>query len=695
MAGPRRLARGPATSATALLALLPPTAALLALLFLAGALISPASPLSPPVAAASTQEGPPPPEAERGVAYTLARRYAPIMMLREETDPPCQTSAEQYEPTNVDAVLRKPDVTLTAYIPGRGLIAVKRAPTHRDLAGLGDEYYLDLRGKALGDTCVYARDFKRLADAHRAVPTTYAHIAREPGHPGFALQFWFFWYFNQFNDLHEGDWEGMQLTFDAPTPQAAFDRGEEPQQMILFQHAGGERADWGDDKVQKDGTHPVVYPAAGSHATFYDSAVYVQNGQNGSGLGCDTTTEPLREVEPNAVLLPNRVPRTGEFEWLSYYGRWGEREKGYNNGPQGPQTKTVWREPFSWMAAQRSTSPRLPGGSVIGPQVAGAFCGAVSAASELVNLDIKSRFALIATLAVAAILIALFVGFTRWGPVDLENLPARRSFGQLVRTARQLYGRHWRVLLPVSAIAVVIVGGINLLAALLGNSHAIGDAAGRSGVNLALGDVIESIGRPVAMAVVSAIVVVVVRLQVEGQPRPGFGAAFRGMGSRFWRVVGGRLLYYLGLYGLAITIVGIPFAINKFVAWAFVQQEILFEDRKVRPAFHASADLVRGRWWHSVRVLVFLFLVSVVTGPVLTFALIFTSLPLTWVNLLGSVIFALLIPYVALGETLLYLDLKARTETEGVKPARSWRPWRPRQFGRVRGAPAPQPAPSG
>ena len=48
--------------------------------------------------------------------------------------------------------------------------------------------------------------------------------------------------------------------------------------MILFQHAGGERADWEDAKVEKEGTHPVVYPAAGSHATFYDSAVYVQNG---------------------------------------------------------------------------------------------------------------------------------------------------------------------------------------------------------------------------------------------------------------------------------------------------------------------------------------------------------------------------------------------------------------------------------
>ncbi|MBA3866947.1 MAG: hypothetical protein H0X42_11490 [Solirubrobacterales bacterium] len=204
----------------------------------------------------------------------------------------------------------------------------------------------------------------------------------------------------------------MQISFEAESPATAL--GEEPSQIILFQHAGGERADWTDGKVQKEGTHPIVYPAAGSHATFYDSAVYVENGQQGSGLGCDVTSEPLRELRPHPVLLPDHVTDRGRFRWLSYYGRWGEREKGYNNGPTGPQTKTVWKEPFSWMEDQRSTSPRLPGGSIVGPQVTKAFCSTVAAASELINLDAKSRPAAIATIAVTLILIALFVGLTRW-----------------------------------------------------------------------------------------------------------------------------------------------------------------------------------------------------------------------------------------------------------------------------------------
>ncbi len=625
-------------------------------------------------------------------AQRLAERYAPITMVREQQDPPCEETAEQYEPTSVDTVLGNPTVTLTHERPDGTLEDVKRAPTAADIAGLPDGYYLDLEGKVLGDTCVYARAFEKLVEAGRAPAIAYAHIAREAGHPGFVLQYWFFWYFNQFNDLHEGDWEGMQLSFEADSPEVAL--REEPSEIILFQHAGGERADWEDPKVQKEGTRPIVYPAAGSHATFYDSAVYIQNGQHGSGVGCDVTTEPLRELRVHPVLLPEVASRRGPFRWLSYEGRWGEREKGFNNGPTGPITKTVWREPFAWMADQRTTSPRLPGGSIAGPQITGAFCGAVASVSDFLNLETKSRpTAILSALGLIA-LIALFVGLTRWGPVDLERLRARRSFGQLVRTGRQLYGRHWRVLVPIAVIGLAIVAGTNQLARRLGTSSGANSAAGRSGVNLALGDLVEGFALPVAMAVVGAFVIVFVRQLVVGDP-VGLRGSGRGVRERVWRVIGAQLLGVLGIALLFLSVIGIPFGIWKLVGWAFVQQEVLFTDKSVRDAFRGSSDLVRGRWWHAVRTILFLYVLSVVAGPVLTVALVFSPLPLLWINLLGALIYSLVIPYVVLTETLLYFDLEARAESEPAKPRRSWRPWRPRQFGRRVLEPTPRPAASG
>lgn len=637
-----------------------------------------AVPLLVPAGAATAQP--------QAATQRLAEAYAPIAMLREQQDPPCDTTEEQYQPTSVDTVLGNPTVTLTHYVPGKGLEEVGKAPTASEIVGLGDDYYLDLRGDPLGETCVYAKDFARLVKEGKAPAIVYAHIAREAGHSGFALQYWFFWYFNQFNDLHEGDWEGMQVTFEANSPEEAL--AEEPKDIILFQHAGGERAGWDDSKLQKEGSRPVVYPAAGSHATFYDSAVYVENGQHGSGLGCDNTSEPLREVRLRPVLLPDQVSEGGHFKWLSYEGHWGEREKSYNNGPTGPATKTVWREPFSWMADQRTTSPRLPGGSIAGPQVTGAFCGAVAGVSSLVNLNAKSKPASIAILVLIAVVVGLFVGLTRWRPVDLEQLRARRSFGQLIRTARQLYGRHWSVLVPIAAVAIVIIGGTNLIADLLAGGSSAEDVGGRSGANLALLDLLRSLARPVASAIVAAIVIVYVRELVESRPA-GFRVAFRGMRARVWRVVFAQLLATIGPILMAITIIGIPWAIWKLVGWAFVQQEVLFTDKSLRESFRGSSDLVRGRWWHTVRAVLFFAVLTTVAGPVLTFALIFTTIPLVWINLLGSLIFALLIPYVALGKTLLYFDVQARADAGPAKPRRSWRPWRPRQFGRTAPTPAP------
>jgi hypothetical protein len=614
-------------------------------------------------------------------AEELAEKYVPITELREETDPPCDTAEEQYQPTSVDTVLGNPTVLLQHEAEGGELTTIRRAPTAAQIAGLGDGFYLNLEGRVLGDTCVYAKAFKRLIAEGKAPAVTYAHIAREEGHPGFALQYWFFWYFNQFNDLHEGDWEGMQITFEADDPAAALH--EEPSEIILFQHAGGERADWEDGKVQKEGTHPIVYPAAGSHATFYDSAVYVENGQHGSGLGCDNTTGPLRELALRPILMPDQVVSKGPFAWTDYYGRWGEKEKGYNIGPTGPQTKTQWREPFAWMAEQRTTSPRLPGGTIAGPQVTKAFCGAVATASELINLDAQSPPAAAATVVVILALIVLFVGVTRWRPVDIDTLRRRRALGQILRASRQFYGRHWRVLLPVALAALVLIGLTNFLAGQISEST----QPGSSGIHLAWADMLEQFVRPVAQALVAAVVIVVAREALRSR-EVGFRQALRGVRERFWRVVGAQLLATLGVLLLALTVIGIPFAVWKLVGWSFVQQEVIFTDKSFRQSFRASSELVRGRWFRTARVIVIFYVIGVAAGPIFTFALIFTALPLIWINMIGSLVFALLIPFVAMGETFLYFDLGVREETEPARPRRSWRSWRPWRASKPIGSPA-------
>jgi hypothetical protein len=601
-------------------------------------------------------------EASSRAAQKLVDTYSPIMMLRAQSDV-CDPKQEQYQPTTVGVFLDNPRAALQA---PNGKVVTK-APTAADIAGLPDGYHLNIPGDPLSPGCTYAKDFKALKDAGKAPAITYARIATEKGHSGLVVQYWFFYYFNQFNDLHEGDWEGMQIAFDGNTPREALATG--PSEIALFQHEGGEKGGWNDSKVQKEGTHPVVYPAAGSHATFFNSAVFVENARGGSGLGCDNTTAPLRRVEPKPVLIPTNPRVDGPFKWLTFEGRWGQKEKGYANGPHGPIDKLQWGEPFTWMSGVRTRSPELPSGFFLGPQVTSAFCGTVAALSNLVNLEAKSTLAAVAVVVGFILLIVILIRLTRWRPVELTPLRQERAVGQLLRAARQLYGRHWRPMVLVGLTSIPLIG------ALYGLGQLVQSATGSTEVGVYFRDVTN----PLAYAVVAAIAIAYFRDLERGDPAT-YARSFGDMIQRFRHVVLGQVLNAVLVFLIALTIVGIPFAIWKYVDWQFVQQEIMFKDRRLRGAFRGSTRLVRGNWWRTVRVAGILWLISVVTGPVLAFALIFTPLPLYAANLVGSLVFALLVPYVAIGRTLLYWDLSARHQeaaTEEKRP-RWWSRWRRR-----------------
>jgi hypothetical protein len=612
----------------------------------------------------------------------LVSTYSPELMLREQTAADnCNTREEQYNPpTTVQVVLGNPAVKLVHYVGGKD-VPIKRGPTAADIDGLGDDYYLDLPGDPLSVKCPdrgsYAKDFQALRNDGKAPAVTYAHIATEPGFTGLVVQYWFFYYFNQFNDVHEGDWEGMQISFDADTPAEALAQG--PSQIALFQHAGGERADWDDNKVQKSGTHPIVFPAAGSHATFYDDAIYIQNGSHGSGVGCDDTQSPHVESRPTPFIIPTVAAPGSEFQWLTFLGHWGQREKGFNNGPQGPTTKQQWLRPFSWMEGVRQDSPRLPGGAVLGPAASTAFCGAIEGVSEFINLEAKTRFGAIGLGLALLLLIVVPPLFTRWRPVDTSTLRHEWAVGQLLRGARQLYGRHWRVMLLIALTGFLVLAAIQGLQYLFTQVNGSQDFT----VGISPGDAefkfsgsFGGIAHPIGFAFVSGAVVAFMRQLAEGEEL-GLVASYRAIYERLWRVVGGQLLATALVTLMIFTIIGIPFGIYFYIAWQFVQQEILFEDCSIRGALKRSHALVRGHWWRTVVVTGILFLLGLVTGPILGFFLIFANLSAVWVNLIGSVVFALLIPYIAIGRTLLYFDLEAReTEAESSGEPQRRRRWR-------------------
>ena len=232
-------------------------------------------------------------------AEQVVRTYSPIVMLRAQEDPPCDTAEEQYEPTTVNTVLGNPRVNLTRprreRASRRSVVRRRPPPTSR---GSAPVWHLDLPGDPL-NAGVHLRQGLRGAEGGRARPrrSPTRTSPRERGHSGFVVQYWFFYYFNQFNDLHEGDWEGMQIAFDASTPREALASRAVRDRALPARR----RREGGLGRRQgrrRRGRIRSSIPPAGSHATFFDSAVYVENGQGGSGLGCDNTTEPLRRRRP-------------------------------------------------------------------------------------------------------------------------------------------------------------------------------------------------------------------------------------------------------------------------------------------------------------------------------------------------------------------------------------------------------------
>src|SRR6185312_16878684 len=119
-----------------------------------------------------------------------------------------------------------------------------------------------------------------------------------------------------------------QLNFDAPSAQAAL--AAQPVSVGYSSHEGAERADWGDDKLDLVGaTHPVVYPAAGSHANKFTAALYLGSSAE-AGVGCDDTEGPHREVMPVVKTIPSDPSAAQRaFPWIVFEGRWGELEKAF------------------------------------------------------------------------------------------------------------------------------------------------------------------------------------------------------------------------------------------------------------------------------------------------------------------------------------------------------------------------------
>ncbi|MGH3022601.1 MAG: hypothetical protein ACRDNI_03000 [Gaiellaceae bacterium] len=590
----------------------------------------------------------------------LAERFAPVVRI-VELEEECGYG-EKYGPIDVELLFDEPTVSLRG--PWNATDLIELGPAASDLVDRFD-YHLDFPGNTLEPGCTYERWVARLTS--ESEPVVYAHVVGDPGHPGkLALQYWLFYAFNDWNNTHEGDWEMIQLVFDADDAAEALD--QEPVEVGYSSHEGAEQADWDDEKLEiVDGTHPVVYPGAGSHANKYTEALYLGSSAE-AGVGCDDTRGPHRELRPDVATIPSDPEAAAAaFPWIEFEGRWGELQPAFFNGPTGPNLKTQWTEPIEWSLDWRERSYAVPSGGLLGTGATDLFCSAVERGSRGLILLLRNP-ALVALVVAAVIALVAFVTVrATWTPVAPLRLGRRRSWGQTLSASGSMYVRHARVFMGVGLLLIPISFVIALLQWLslegLGfvGISATGEAAGGSALlAVIIGTTLALLGLGLVQAATACALV-----EIDAGREVNAVSAYRKAFGRIRPLLGAIGLFVLAWVVLTTTAFLLPVAIFLAVRWCLLAPIVELEGRRGFAALRRSRELVRGRWWRTASLVGLSAAISLGAGPLLGALLIFVvDAPPATLNIVAGLVYAAALPFVALVTAYVYFDARTRVELE-------------------------------
>ena len=107
----------------------------------------------------------------------------------------------------------------------------------------------------------------------------------------------------------------------------------------------------------------------------------------------------------------------------------------------------------------------------------------------------------------------------------------------------------------------------------------------------------------------------------------------------------------------------VPFALAVYlvVRWVFVPQAVMLEDKRNWAALDSSATYMRGAWWRTFGILLVVGLIQ--AGPIILASASSALTPLASAAIIGFA-FALVLPFYATAQTLLYYDLKSRKDAD-------------------------------
>jgi hypothetical protein len=312
----------------------------------------------------------------------------------------------------------------------------------------------------------------------------------------------------------------------------------------------------------------------------------------------------------------------------------------------------------------------VPTGGVLGTSATDFFCSAVAKGSQgLIHLLRSPGLTL---LVLGGLLALSFYAITRttWSPVAPLRLARRRTFGQIVSAAGRMYLRRGRLFLGIGLLVVPLGLVISVLQALLvGGFGAAGvDVTGEAAGALVL--LVVAIGLTLTLVALALVQAAVARALVEIDAGREIGPlkAYGSVARQLRPLLGGLGLAVAVYVALSATAFLAPVAIWLAVRWSLLAQAVEIEELRAGDALRRSASLVRGRWLRTATLVGVGALVALAAGPLLGVLLIFvTDAPLALLNVFAGVVYALVMPFVALLSSYLYFDARVREQLDPVE----------------------------
>jgi hypothetical protein len=298
----------------------------------------------------------------------LLRRYQPVVRFDSHEaffahDVRAMADNPNFILTRSDAVADRPGYILAAHAAAHPRLTLDFLTLSQGRYPGGAEYQ---PGDHFGLSFIEPGSFVDKAGEYRAIERDLdpgarnrvfgrAAPGREPG--SLWLQYWFFYIYNdaQFGgrvDLHEGDWEMVQIELDGGS--------ESPVRAVYAQHAYSEAKPWGEVERDERG-RPIVYSARGSHASYFEAGLHRTHFKLGDDylpLWWDVADGHGPPVEQELVALE---PAPG---WVSWKGLWGGTRPRVplldGESPGGPVTHAQWTDPDHLLDIQTTHEKGMP-----------------------------------------------------------------------------------------------------------------------------------------------------------------------------------------------------------------------------------------------------------------------------------------------------------------------------------------------